>query len=373
MCVPVKASVRIIGTMKTRLHKITLAFIGAILLSAVGETLADSISGELFYTRFEVPANDNVRKLSYRFDGTTFTTGTPVTIGTTNGADGIAGNVENFNLLIVGGQGKVINTIDRNTGATTETDSPVDVFHVEIVGESKFFVFGSGIPGSLVRHPILSSGAIGAGVTIPLTGDDTLITQLITTPTGFFYTSSDPIGSFVPRFGTLSFTGDSGTPATATGATTTRFDENVLAAHGGVYDPFTDTVFIMGGNVVEQRNATTGALISRRSFSGGPTFDQGTVDGKGHLFVADNNLGRMLFMDYGTDPFDLSSSSNFASLQVVDPLGRLDDIAPLVGAGSTLIPLPTAVAWFVLAIPFVTGRSMSHVRRPPASLTSGQK
>ena len=184
---------------------------------------------------------------------------------------------------------------------------------------------------------------------------DTALTQIVSTPFGSFYTVSGAFG--FGNFGTLAFT-------SATTATTSRLHgvggsvggATLAAAHGGVYDPYTNTIIIMGDNHITQLDLL-GNIISDRDFLGldgisdaDLNFDQGTVDGAGHLLVA-SNFGHVLFVDYATTGL-VGSLSNFATIPFLET--NLDDIAPLVGAGSTdpdpVIPEPsTFVIWSLLA------------------------
>jgi hypothetical protein len=82
----------------------------------------------------------------------------------------------------------------------------------------------------------------------------------------------------------------------------------------------------------------------------GETFDQGKVDGKGHIFIASNS-GDFMFMDY-TASGSITDASTFKSLQFL--AGSLDDVAPLVGLGSnptSTTPKPsTIVVWTLLGL-----------------------
>ncbi len=312
---------------------------------------ATPTSGELFFTTFSPVGGSNVFSVDYSFDGAAvFSLSAPAPIGLTPGADGIAGNPQNADLLIVGGQGPDISNISKSTGTVSTVASPVNVFHLEV--PSSNLVLGSGIPGAIARHPIAADGSLGPGTAIPIVGVDTAITQVIDTPSGFFYTASGPGG--IGTYGTLTF--DTGDPATATSATSTRLhgtggsisSSNLEAAHGGVFDPFTNTVIIMGDGHVTQLDLA-GNIVSDRNFAGFngvfPNFDQGTVDGLGHLFVA-SNTGHLLFIDYGVTGL-IGDLSNFGAIPFL--IGNLDDVAPLVGEGSTVpTPAPEPVTGLLL-------------------------
>jgi hypothetical protein len=296
---------------------------------------ADSTSDTLFFTQFN--NSPNVSSVTFTYDGAvTFSLGVPNAIGTTPGADGISGNPQNSDLLIVGGQGNDISTISKTTATVDTVASPVASFHVEVTSDD--LVLTSGIPAGLARHTILGTGLLAAGVQIPLAGDDLVLTQVITTPSGFFYTSSSAGGG--GSYGTLTF--DTGDPATANLATTAQLHGPsgsvgialLDAAHGGTYDPFTNNVIIMGGDSVTQLDLA-GNVVANRNFFGfnnvNPQFDQGTVDGNGHLFAA-SNTGHLLFLDYSATG-DIASAVNFVDFPFLAT--NLDDVAPLVGKGST--------------------------------------
>jgi hypothetical protein len=110
------------------------------------------------------------------------------------------------------------------------------------------------------------------------------------------------------------------------------------AAHGLAYDSFTGDLFLMGDSTITQFDPITGTIVGQRVFAG-LNFDQGTVDGKGHLFVADNG-GNLLFMDYGLTG-DIDDLSNPVVIRFL--ASALDDVAPLSGPGSR-VPEPGTLA-----------------------------
>jgi hypothetical protein len=303
---------------------------------------ATPVSGDLFYTRFS--GAPNVKKVSFNFDGTGFVLGAPVSIGTTVGADGITGNPQNSDLLIVGGQGFQINTISKTTGTATAYASPVSVFHLEVADPTT--VFGSGIPGTLARHPINPGGSIGAGTVVTVTsptGAPTTITQLIDTPSGFFYTSSGP-GGF-GSFGTFAF--GAGGYTAATSATATPLLTSLPAAHGGVFDPLTGDIILFGDNHITQVSLA-GVIESDLTLPAGLglNMDQGTVDGNGHVFGASNS-GHLVFIDYAASLL-IGAGTNFVATPFLD--SNLDDIAPLVGSGGTDNGVPEPGVLYLLAL-----------------------
>jgi len=292
---------------------------------AISPVYADQTGGNLKYTTFS--GGQNVWSIDFLYDGVA-TIGflNDVNLCSTQGADGIAGNPQNVDLLLVGGQNNgQINTCSISTGVATSFASPTNVFHLEVPTATT--VFGNGIPGQLISHTINPDGSLvvpGTAYTLSTAGGctgDTVITQLITTPVGTFY-ANDGI------FGTLTFTG-------ATTADTCRLYgagglnsvTPLQGAHGGVYDPFSNTILTMGNSCVSQLTAA-GVLISNTCFAGGG-FDQGTVDGQGHAFIAQNP--NIFFLDYQST--GLIASATFSTSTNVR--SSLDDVAPLVGMGST--------------------------------------
>lgn len=324
-----------------RLRNLAALAVSVALLPAL--SIANPITTDLFFTTFA--GGTNVWRVNSSYDGVIHTLGAPVAIGATAGADGIAGNPQNADLLITGGQGPSINTISRTTGIATAVASPVSVFHLEVTGPNT--IFGSGIPGALARHTINPGGSIGAGTMIPVAGSAGAITQLISTPTGFYYTSSGPGGN--GQFGTLTF--DTGIATTATSAVASVLIATLPAAHGGVYDPFTNSIFLGGDDHLTQVDLF-GGILGDLTVSG-MNFDQGTVDGAGHLYWA-SNTGHLQFIDYSATGL-VDSALNFYDNQFL--MGALDDIAPLVGEGSTTpMPEPPMLLLMGIGLLLMAGR-----------------
>jgi hypothetical protein len=300
--------------------------LGTFLAGTVFSAWADAFDGTLYYTIFS--GAPNVKRVDVSFDGSIFTVGTPVVIGTTVGADGITGNPQNPDLLLVGGQGGRINTISKSTGTATSYGSPASVFHLAVPTSTT--VLGSGIPGSLARHTINPDGSLGLGTLIGITGDDTTITTIISTPSGFYYTDAGS-GGF-GNFGKITF--NTGIDSATSGVTTRLNVAPVPSAHGGVYDPFSGDILLFGAGEISQYDLGTGTFVGSRGFSQGndrADFDQGAVDGKGHLFVASND-GNLLMIDYESthNATDVTDPSYYRFLD-----NNLDDIAPLIGSGGT--------------------------------------
>jgi hypothetical protein len=62
------------------------------------------------------------------------------------------------------------------------------------------------------------------------------------------------------------------------------------------YDPFSDSFITMGDDKIS-RFSSAGVLLETLDFADSVNFDQGTVDGLGHIFGADNG-GNLFLVDY---------------------------------------------------------------------------
>ena len=229
----------------SRLRKSAATGLGTLIVAAAtaipGPALATVFDVEAFYTLFS--GNERVKKVEFTYDDGTKTLGTPTKtlIATaaqmtaasgSAGADGIVGNPNDAGSLLVAGQNTgLIYNVNKSGGVAGSTSAGVTAaFHMEVVSSSTLYV--SGIPGLVGEVTLNPDGSLNAGIPVALLGDETVITQLITTPSGFFYTSGGAGGN--GAFGTA-------TIVPLTSITTTRLDTPVAAAHGGVYDPFSDS------------------------------------------------------------------------------------------------------------------------------------
>ena len=223
--------------------------------------------------------------------------------------------------------------MDPTSGAVTSTISTTGVspshLMADVAGNAWYSADGCGT----FNQGDVAFGS-SSGTTKTLTGDDTFVNTLIwnlNTPNEnlAYYTSSGCCGGN-GHFGTLDV---------ATGVTTCVKSSgtcvNFPGAHGGFFDPYTGDVIIVGGTHITQIDPTTLAVVSDLSVPG-MTFDQGSADGLGHLFVA-NNGGSIYFLDFSGSKL-VGSALNFA--YNIGGVSEADDVAPLVGQGSTSNGVP---------------------------------
>jgi len=356
-----------------RMSAAALLSLGTIVTSASAAVIFD---GTLYYTTFA--GGENVWRVGVTYNDApnTLTVGASVNLASTPGADGIVinpkPNPDNPDRLLVGGQanGQVHNVKIDGTGFTSTNANTDNVFHLAVinVGAGVLNLMSTGIPGTLVKYSIAANGDLSPGIVIPVmtpTGAALDITQVIQTPAGFFYTASDNLG--VGSLGTLAFNG------TFTSAVATEVFGDIPGAHGGLYDPFTNSIIIVGDGEIRQYDLTL-TLVSQlleAAFPGGGSpnpnedhFDQAAVDGKGLLFVA-NNDGRLFFVDYRASGL-VGGPGNFLNQQFLKE--DLDDIAPIIVVGRTELPEPANLALIALSLTlFIVawrGRSVRRRRTP---------
>jgi len=296
--------------------------------------LATPTSGTLYFTTYA--GGTNVNKTTYSYDGaSTFTLGGVTNIASTPGADGLIFAPDGD--LIVGGQGNAVYKVDPGTGFFTSVNAAGTAsFHV-VLDPGGTQVYSAGIPGALATIPLTP---FANGTAHPLTGDDLAITTIAFDTTGKAYYTASGAGGF-GNFGTIDLTTYK----------TTRTMSGVAAAHGMSFDAFTGKLVLFGSSHVSQIDLSSLTSLYSDYVSAGETFDQGSVDGKGHIFAA-SNLGNLLFMDYSATGA-VGSGSTFSAKTFL--AANLDDIAPLSGAGShvpepeTLFLLPLGLVGLFVA------------------------
>ena len=303
-----------------------LKFVSAAMLILASTARGDLLfNGTLFYTNFT--GGPNVNKVTYSYDQTTqaLTLGSPTNIASTPGADGIifdpAGN------LLVGGQGTgQVFEVNPSTGAFTgvtpgTTGQDQNSFHLALdPSGTKFYTSDFRGPLDTVPLPFGTQGS-----TTAVTGSDTGVTQIAFAQNGnVFYVNGSPNG-----FGNL------GLINLGTGVTTQLFS-GVQPAHGLIFDPFTGLMTMFGAGETGTMDQNGGSLKISASLN--CDFDQGAVDGHGHALVA--GCGDITFIDYSMS----HDITNPDKVIIETGFGGIDDVAPLVGAGSGgQVPEPKSV------------------------------
>ncbi len=315
------------------MKKISLLAAAALLTIPLAAMADGPISGTIYYTRYGAPAGQaNVNKVTVNYDGaTTFSLTGQAGITTTNGADGIIFAPDGD--LLVGGQGNGhVSKVKISDGSiTTATANVSGQYHLALSPDGTK-AYATAIPGAL-GYVNLSPGFSNGG-SITLSGSDTSITSLAFDPDGnAYYTTAGAGGT--GSVGRITFSGST--------ATTTRILTGVPAAHGMVYDSYSGKLDLFGSHHVTQLNLDSGLTTwSDLNVTGNDSrnhafqFDQGAPDGKGHLYVADNN-GDLLFVDYQASN-KVGDVSNFVAHEFL--ADTLDDIAPLEGLGSPAAATP---------------------------------
>jgi hypothetical protein len=261
-----------------------------------------------------------------------------------HGADGVVYNPQNHKLLVgtnaPNDQSPWFNEVNPNTGVATTYNSNIYSLNVMVNSDgTRVYMDGDPGSGSLAWSPLTPT--IGASTTLPLSGDDVNLNNVIfVDATHVYYVAELP-----PQF--KGVTGHVGTINMTTGVTTcfktggacTTFN----GVHGGVFDPFTNNLIVFGSNIINQINPTTGALVATETVAtlnpGNGNFDQGAVDGFGHLFIAwAGNNGDIYFEDYsggviGTGNFNVITNGGLNNLGAT-AFNSIDDLAPIVGPGS---------------------------------------
>ena len=288
----------------------------AAFLALASTVWADQLfNGTLYYTNFTGGAN--VNKVTYSYDQTTQTLsmGSAVNIAITPGADGII--FDPAGKLLIGGQGTgQVYEVNPSTGTFTgvtpgTTGQDQSSFHLALDPTgTKFYTSDFGGPLDTVPLPFGTQGS-----TTAISGGDGGVTQIAFAPNGnVFYVDGAPNG-----FGNL------GLINLGTGVTTRLFS-GIQPAHGLIFDPFTGLMTMFGAGEVGTMDQNGGSLLISGSLNG--DFDQGAVDGFGHALVAGN--GDITFIDYS-----ISHDITHPDKVIIETgFGGIDDVAPLVGAGS---------------------------------------
>jgi hypothetical protein len=321
----------------TKFLACALSIAGVAATSAFASTTP--VTTTVYYTTFA--GGQNVWSVTAQFTGSTFTLPGDLNISSTPGADGIVFN-PNSGQLLVGGQGNAVYQVNKTSGSFTSATPGVDAYHLA-VDPNKNIVWATSIPGELSSLPINPFGPAGTPhPTTTVTGAPVNITSLAFVPHAacptcyegaydVFYTNAGAGG--VGDFGLINLSTFVATPLIT----------NLPAAHGMVFDPFSGDLILGGDSHITQIDPTTHLIVGDQIFAG-DVFDQGAVDGQGHIYWASNN-GQFFFMDYsGTGNIN---TNGFVYNQFFK--GSLDDIAPLIGPGGSA-PEPATLALLAVGL-----------------------
>ncbi len=288
--------------------------------------LSHHANGTLVYTRFQ--GSPNVKKVEFSYNGTSFTFGRNASITTVPsigqpGADGIIFGPDGD--LLVGNAGQLVK-INPNTGAINRISNGHchtifnEVKHIALDPDHNR-VWTGGEPNSLQEF-ILNPPSDGICFSFP--SGSVYITQIAFDDQGNgYFTDSDPQG--IGMFGTISIN-------TASNSYSTKTIYSSLPGAGGIqFDPFTRNLILFGSNHLVQIDPKSFKIVSNFvAPTADGVFDQGAVDGKGHVFGATNG-GHLVFVDYSSTG-RIGDKTNFVSDKFLDSF--LDDVAPLAGLGT---------------------------------------
>jgi hypothetical protein len=306
---------------------------------------AGPIQGTLYYTTFAGSA-ERVHSVDFSYNGTnSFVLSNNKDIAVTPGADGLVFTTDGQ--LAVGGQGNAVYKVNPTTGSVvSHTAGGTSAFHMMATPDGH--ILSSGIPGTPAVYP----GTLNAnGVALRFTGgtDQFVDTISFDNQGHAFYTSSGGGGN--GAFGRISLDLTNHTYSTQ------RLIDPLPAAHGMAFDPFTNDLILFGANHITQIDPTTGGIVSDLTLALGSSFDQGTVDGKGHIFAA-NNGGDLAFIDYSATgkvggAVPATSAGNFIAHPFL--ANNLDDVAPLIGPGAATAPEPASLTLLSLGLAGLAG------------------
>jgi streptogramin lyase len=255
-----------------------------------------------------------VRQVAYTYAAGKFTLGAISTITTVLGADGIVTTPDGS--LIVGGEGTTWK-VNPKTGTFQKTNPGGNVISDHVTYDSQSNVIwtsGDNPVTTLAKISLTSFANSTSGTPVQLKGDDTVVSAVAFDGShNAYYTSSSIQGN--GSFGTINFTT----------LTTTRKINHLPAAHGIIYDPFTNTLLLAGANHITQIDPKTLSVLSDWTVPAqypGLQLDQDTTDGLGHMWVASND-GNLVFLDF-SQTRKVADPTNAVSIQHLDT--NLDDM-----------------------------------------------
>lgn len=315
-------------------------------------------NGTLYYTNFN--GGQNVNKVSYSYDDSLainlrLTLGPSSNIASAPGADGILFSKAG-NLLIGGSTSNRVFEYTQGGSLVTSGSAGAPSFHLTLAPDGSA-VYTSNFGGGLAVLPLTPNVGDTPQV-YGIGGSETGVTQLAFAPNGTtFYVTGNPNG-----FGNVGLIDISNLNA----ITTTRIFTGLQPAHGMVYDDYTGLMTMFGAGAVgtfdplQPTNALIASSLKTRQ-GVHSDFDQGSVDGLGHAFIAGGNA--LTFIDYRASG-DITDPTN--PTYVVGGFNAIDDLAPLSGAGSggQQVPEPASIAvWALLGLAAVQFARIRRGRR----------
>lgn len=286
---------------------------------------ASAYAGTLYFTRFNPNNCPNVNKVAFTYTtDSEFALEKPEQVACLPNADGVIFAPDGD--LVVGG-GDYIFKVNARTGKFTSVKSGAWALHL-MLDPNQQQLWASSIPGTPTAIPL---NPFADGTPHALTGDDASVTTIVWDAAGHaFYTASGSPGN--GNFGTIDLAQFK----------TTRLLSNLPAAHGMAFDPFTQNLILMGSTHLTQIDPRSPATIvselvidhvDQGNLRYAVQFDQGTIDGQGHIYAASNN-GHLVFVDYSLTK-RIGDPKNFKAVQFLSE--QLDDIAPIVGPGAAKV------------------------------------
>jgi hypothetical protein len=340
------------------------------------------LAGTLYFTTFngDISPNttvNNVFSVNFSYTcaagcgpGGTFVQGANTAIFKANGADGIAFYPTNSANLLIAGQDRnnvaqitTAGALVVNVKADTTNVDP-QAFHMAITPDNAFLLTLPNQTGAgATSIDVLPLGAtVAAGTSRTVTGADTALRGVDFCRSGLcsgaaYYTTANDNG--LGDFGLLATPLTTPTTSLVTitnasnaGCTSTATGEGCLPAHGIVWDAFSGSFIIVSRNQVwqiQQTGATTWNVISKFTDTNtNDVFDQPSVDGNGHLFVADASTGNILFIDYTSGSHLIGAASDFVYEHFL--ANSLDDIVNNAGVPPPPVPEPASILLFGTAM-----------------------